>query len=109
MHCRFFLKFLKTEGATGGFGRGGLVGGFGTGPGGHLTGAGQSSAEDGHGGGEQHVLRMRGLPFKVTENEIAEWVSSVADCLDVPIHYGGDGQADVVFGGLDQAQAEHAE
>ena len=36
------------------------MGGFGTGPGGHLTGAGQSSAEDGHGGGEQHAIRMRG-------------------------------------------------
>ena len=59
------------------------MGGFGTGPGGYGTGAGQSSAEDGHSGGEQHVLRMRGLPFKVTENEIAEWFSSVADCLDV--------------------------
>ena len=48
------------------------MGCFGTGPGGYGAGAGQSFAEDGHGGGEQHVIRMRGLPFKVTENEIAE-------------------------------------
>merc|ERR1719513_56682 len=95
-------------GAAGGFGRGGMMGGFGTGPGGYGAGAGQSFAEDGHGGGEQHVIRMRGLPFKVTENEIAEWFSSVADCLDVQIHYGGDGrpngQADVVFGSAQEAK-----
>ena len=35
------------------------MGGFGTGPGGYGTGAGRSFAEDGHGGGEQHVIRMR--------------------------------------------------
>ena len=37
---------------------------------GYGTGAGQSFAEDGHGGGEQHVIRMRGLPLKVKDDEI---------------------------------------
>jgi len=93
----------------GGFGRGGMMGGFGSGPGGFGAGAqSQSFAEDVHGGGQHHVIRMRGLPFKVTENEIAEWFSSVADCLDVQIHYGGDGrpsgQADVIFGSAQEAK-----
>jgi len=103
--------FGAAGGANGGFGRGGsLMGGFGSGPGGFGAGGrGQDFAADApQGGGEQHVIRMRGLPFKVTENEIAEWFSSVADCLDVHIHYGGDGrpsgQADVVFGSAQEAK-----
>ena len=67
---------------SGGFGRGGsnnqrrgggMMGGFGSGPGGFGAGAqSQSFADDVHGGGQHHVIRMRGLPFRVTENEIAE-------------------------------------
>ena len=37
-------------------------------------------------------VHMRGLPFRVTENEIAEWFSSVADPVDVFIHYNNDGR-----------------
>ena len=49
------------------------MGGFGSGPGGFGAGGqSQDFAADVHQGGEQHVVRMRGLPFKVTENEIAE-------------------------------------
>ena len=52
------------------------MGGFGSGPGGFGNGGqSQNFADDVHGGGgggEHHVIRMRGLPFKVTENEIAE-------------------------------------
>ena len=53
------------------------MGGFGSGPGGFGSGGqSQNFADDVHGGGggggEHHVIRMRGLPFKVTENEIAE-------------------------------------
>ena len=37
-----------------------------------------------------------------------QWFSSVADCLDVHIQYGGDGrpsgQADVVFGSAQEAK-----
>lgn len=46
-------------------------------------------------------MRMRGLPFQVTEQEVSEWFSSVADCSEVNIQYGKDGrpsgQADVSF------------
>merc|ERR1740137_440871 len=97
-------------GASGGFGRGGgMMGGFGSGPGGFGAGGqSQDFAADAEQGGEQHVVRMRGLPFKVTENEIAEWFSSVADCLDVQIQFGGDGrpsgQADVIFGSAQEAK-----
>ena len=50
-----------------------MMGGFGSGPGGFGAGGqSQDFAADAEQGGEQHVVRMRGLPFKVTENEIAE-------------------------------------
>merc|ERR1712086_273963 len=56
----------------------------------------------GGGGGGRHIVHMRGLPFRVTEQEIAEWFSSVADPVDVMIHYNHDGrpsgEADAMFG-----------
>ena len=35
---------------------------------------------------------MRGLPFRVTEHDICEWFSSVADPVDVFIHFNDDGR-----------------
>jgi len=59
------------------------------------------------GGSGRHVVHMRGLPFRVTEQEIAEWFSSVADPMDVMIHYNHDGrpsgEADAMFGSESEA------
>ena len=58
-------------------------GGFGSGMGGYMGGGlGQDFASDGQefgqgGGMQQHVIRMRGLPFQATENEIAEVQPSI--------------------------------
>jgi len=50
---------------------------------------------------EQHIIKMRGVPFKATEMEISEWFSSCASCQDVNIMYGPDGRpsgtAEVTF------------
>jgi heterogeneous nuclear ribonucleoprotein F/H len=35
---------------------------------------------------------MRGLPFRVSENEISEWFSSVADPVDIQIRYNHEGR-----------------
>jgi len=55
----------------------------------------------GRGGSGLFCIHMRGLPFRVTEQEIAEWFSSVADPTDVIIHYNAEGrpsgEADVNF------------
>jgi len=55
----------------------------------------------GGGGGNGFVVRMRGLPFRVTENDIAEWFSSVADPCGINIRYNNQGrptgEADVMF------------
>merc|ERR1719432_193034 len=55
----------------------------------------------GGGDGGRHIGHMRGLPFRVTETEIAEWFSSVADPIDVMIPYNHDappsGEADTMF------------
>jgi heterogeneous nuclear ribonucleoprotein F/H len=44
---------------------------------------------------------MRGLPFRVTENDIAEWFSSVTDPIAINIRYNNQGrpagEADVLF------------
>jgi len=59
------------------------------------------------GGSGRHIVHMRGLPFRVTEQEIAEWFSSVADPVDVVIHYNHDGrpsgEADAMFGSESEA------
>merc|ERR1711923_443303 len=53
------------------------------------------------GGGPQHIVHMRGLPFRVTENDICEWFSSVVDPTDISIIYNNQGrptgEADVMF------------
>ena len=41
----------------------------------------------GGGGNNGFIVRMRGLPFRVTENEIAEWFSSVADPVGINIQW----------------------
>jgi len=78
--------------------RGGY-GGHGDGPG-HYGGGPLYPSRDGVGG--RHIVHMRGLPFRVTEQEIAEWFSSVADPVDIMIHYNNDGrpsgEADAMFG-----------
>merc|ERR1712241_516055 len=48
-----------------------------------------------------HIVHMRGLPFRVTENDICEWFSSVVDPTDISIIYNNQGrptgEADVMF------------
>merc|ERR1719197_2121759 len=79
----------------GGFGMGG---GFGSGG---MGGAGPSGATS-------HVVHMRGLPFRVTENDIAEWFSSVADPVGIQIMYNNDGrptgEAEVAFSSAHDAK-----
>merc|ERR1719381_178585 len=52
-------------------------------------------------GGGNTIIKMRGLPFRVTEQEIAEWFSSVADPIDIFIKYNQEGrpsgEAEVTF------------
>ena len=69
-------------------------------------GGGYNGGPMGYGGGPpmrgaRHIVHMRGLPFRVTEQDIAEWFSSVADPIDVLIHYNHDGrpsgEADCLF------------
>lgn len=47
------------------------------------------------------VVKMRGLPFRVTENDIGEWFSSVADPVDIELKFNSQGrpsgEADVYF------------
>jgi len=72
--------------------------GYGGGPG--MRG-GYGGGMGGRGGSGLFCIHMRGLPFRVTEQEIAEWFSSVADPTDVIIHYNAEGrpsgEADVNF------------
>merc|ERR1719225_2607142 len=85
-----YSEDLGFSGNGGGFGGGG---GFGNG-GGYGGGGGM-------GGGPQHIVHMRGLPFRVTENDICEWFSSVVDPTDISIIYNNQGrptgEADVMF------------
>ena len=83
-------------------GGGGGGGGFG---GGGYSGGGGNSGGFGRGGGGSgapvHIVHMRGLPFRVSENDIAEWFSSVVDPMDISIIYNNQGrptgEADVMF------------
>ena len=75
-----------------------MAGGMGGGMGGNMQGK------------SGHMIRMRGLPFRVTENDIAEWFSSVTDPIAINIRYNNQGrpagEADVLFS--DEAQAKKA-
>ena len=48
-----------------------------------------------------HLVRMKGIPYNVTESDIAEWFSSVVDPIKVDISYSDDGRpsgnANVLF------------
>jgi len=92
-----------------GYGGGpGMRGGYGGGMGGGMGGGNYPGMGGGHQG--PFTVHMRGLPFRVTETEIAEWFSSVADPVDVFIHYNVEGKpsgkADVSFGS--DAEAKRA-
>merc|ERR1719367_809093 len=88
------MRGRQMKGGFGGNG-GGFGGGGGFGNGGGYGGGG------GMGGGAQHIVHMRGLPFRVTENDICEWFSSVVDPTDISIIYNNQGrptgEADVMF------------
>merc|ERR1719273_1456210 len=64
-------------------------------------GSGGSGMRGGGGGAPVHIVHMRGLPFRVTENDIAEWFSSVVDPMDISIIYNNQGrptgEVDVMF------------
>jgi len=55
-----------------------------------------------------HMVRMQGIPFNVTESDIAEWFSSVADPVKVDIKYNDDGRpsgnAHVLFAAAEDAK-----
>ncbi len=48
-----------------------------------------------------YVVKMRGLPFRATEQDICEWFSSVCDPIDVFIRFNQEGrpsgEAEVTF------------
>lgn len=79
----------------GGYGGGGMRGGYGNGGGGY-GGGGYGHGGGGYGGGGRSsggcTIKMRGLPFRVSENEISEWFSSVADPVDIQIRYNHEGR-----------------
>jgi len=91
-------------GDRGGFGMGGgggfgMAGGGGFGMGGGFGSGGMGGA--GPSGATSHVVHMRGLPFRVTENDISEWFSSVVDPVSIDIQFNNQGrptgEADVYF------------
>ena len=86
---------LKANRLLAGFADDGYGGDFGGGFGGGGGGGGYG------GGGESHIVRMRGLPFRATQNDIAEWFSSVCDPVDIQLKYNPqgkpNGEADVLF------------
>jgi heterogeneous nuclear ribonucleoprotein F/H len=79
----------------GGGGMGGMRGGGGMGMG-------------GGGMGGMFIVKMRGLPFRATEQDICEWFSSVADPVDVLIRFNGEGrpsgEAEVSFASEGEAK-----
>ena len=85
-------------GGGGGFG-GGMGGGGGFGGG--MDNGGGFGGGGGMGRSPAHIVHMRGLPFRVTENDICEWFSSVVDPTDISIIYNNQGrptgEADVMF------------
>merc|ERR1719369_597334 len=89
---------MKSFGGNDGGGGGG---GFGGGMGGGIDNGGGYGGGGGMGRGPAHIVHMRGLPFRVTENDICEWFSSVCDPTDISIIYNNQGrptgEADVMF------------
>ncbi|XP_040569208.1 heterogeneous nuclear ribonucleoprotein H isoform X1 [Lepeophtheirus salmonis] len=89
-----------------GFGRGGRHGGMMDGFGGF--GGGTIGGAPLPGGPPRYVVHMRGLPFRVTKSDIAEWFSPVVDPIDVYIiyNYAGKaaGEADVFFASEEDAR-----
>jgi len=91
------MSFPGGRGGMGGMGGGPMRGGgmgrpgpydrYGGGPRGGYGGYG-----GGRGGASGATIKMRGLPFRVTENEIYEWFSSVADPIDIQIRYNHEGR-----------------
>ena len=88
-----------------GYGYGGGGGGYGMGYGGGM-GMGMGGGMGGNMGGNMagksgHMIRMRGLPFRVNETDIAEWFSSITDPIAINIRYNNQGrpagEADVLF------------
>merc|ERR1719273_1122557 len=93
---------------AGGYGMGyGRGRGYGGGMGSGMRGGGMSGRAGGLPG--QHIVHMRGLPFRVSEQDIMEWFSAVADAVDVSICFGEDGrpsgEADVMFASHEEAQS----
>lgn len=76
--------------------------------GGDFGGRGGGWGGPGGPGGPNYVVRMRGLPFRVTENDIGEWFSSVADPVGIQIMYNNDGrptgEAEVAFASAQDAK-----
>merc|ERR1719319_1154759 len=111
-HDMLQLAYGDQRGYAGGYGGGGGGGagyGYGYGPYGYGGGGGGGGAQrsypgggsqpplpgektSGWGGmfasqdGEQHVVKMRGIPFKATEMEISEWFNEYATCQDTTCH-----------------------
>lgn len=85
----------------GGFGNGMRGGGGGSYNQGGPMGGGNGGYSSMGRSGPVHIVHMRGLPFRVTENDIAEWFSSVVDPMDISIIYNNQGrptgEADVMF------------
>lgn len=56
----------------------------------------------------RHIVNMRGLPFRVSEQEICQWFNPIADPLDVQICRGDDGRpngdAKIMFATLEEAR-----
>jgi len=100
------------KGPGGDYGYGG--GGYGMGYGGGMGmggGGGMGGAMGGNLAGKSgHMIRMRGLPFRVTETDICEWFSSVTDPIGINIRYNNQGrpagEADVLF--ATEAEAKKA-
>lgn len=71
------------------------------GGGGSYPGGGMRGGMGMRGGGGMYVIKMRGLPFRASEQDIAEWFSSVADPVDVFIRLNHEGrpsgEAEVTF------------
>ena len=86
---------MRAGGFYGGGGYPGRGGGMGMRGGGGGGGMGMRSA------GGMFVVKMRGLPFRASEQDIAEWFSSVADPVDVFIRFNQEGrpsgEAEVTF------------